>query len=102
MITLVDLGAPVGYPPYKVVPYGAVGEGCGTWEDSDDAASDELDEGCGSAVSIAFPRQEFVLLISWQYGGRHHQLCCSHRRLGLSSLSGSTSPPRTWGNHSEM
>jgi hypothetical protein len=44
LILLTDLGSPVGSPPYKVLPYGAVGEGCGAWEDSDDAASDELDE----------------------------------------------------------
>jgi hypothetical protein len=46
------LGAPVGYPPYKVVPYGAAVEGCETWEDSDDVASDELDEEFGTLVSI--------------------------------------------------
>jgi hypothetical protein len=44
LILLTDLGSPVGRPRFKVLPYGAVGEGCGAWEDSDDAASDELDE----------------------------------------------------------
>jgi hypothetical protein len=44
LMLLTDLGSPVGRPPFKVLPYGAVGEGCGAWEDSDDAASDELDE----------------------------------------------------------
>jgi hypothetical protein len=39
-----DFGAPVGHPPFKVLLYGAVNEGCDTWEDSDDAASDELDD----------------------------------------------------------
>jgi hypothetical protein len=45
MLTLcTDIGSPVGRPPFKVLPYGAIDEGCGAWEDSDDAASDELDE----------------------------------------------------------
>jgi hypothetical protein len=44
LILLIDLGSPVGRPPFKVLPYGAADEGCGAWEDSDGAASDESDE----------------------------------------------------------
>lgn len=40
LILRTDLGSPVGRPPFKVLPYGAVGAS----EDSDNAASDELDE----------------------------------------------------------
>jgi len=29
-----DLGAPVGHPPFKVLPYRAVSEECGAWEKS--------------------------------------------------------------------
>jgi hypothetical protein len=51
LMQLTDLGSPVGRPPFKVLPYGAVSEGCGAWEDSDDAASDELEEDFVSGVS---------------------------------------------------
>jgi hypothetical protein len=51
LILRTDIGSPVGRPPFKVLPYGAVSEGCGAWEDSDDAASDESDEGPVPRVS---------------------------------------------------
>jgi hypothetical protein len=44
LILRTDLGSPVGRPPFKVLPDGAGGEGYGASEDSDNAASDELDE----------------------------------------------------------
>jgi hypothetical protein len=60
LITLVGVGSPVGRPPFKVLPYGAVGEGCGAWEDSDDAASDELDEDFVPMVGIVSALQVWV------------------------------------------
>jgi hypothetical protein len=44
LILHTDIGSPVGRPPFKVLPYGGVSEGRGAWEDSNDTASDELDE----------------------------------------------------------
>lgn len=67
-MTLKDLGAPVGHPPFKVLPYGAVGEGCGAWDDSDDAASDDLEEDFVDLVStILHPRFRLCnLLAPWR------------------------------------
>ena len=42
--SLPDLGAPVGRPHYRVVPYGSGGNGNGAWDESDGSSSEDMDE----------------------------------------------------------
>ncbi len=66
-----DLGAPVGGPAYKVVPYGSGGNGHGAWDESDSEGSEDMDEDVVPIVSN-ISQVNYLHSTFHCHGGLHH------------------------------